>query len=894
MPAAPDDASHHPMRIPELETIYQTAPVGLGVLDGQLRFTRINERLAQMSGRPAAAHIGQPVATLLPGLAPQAQALLRQVLASGEPACDVELHFGASDAAGGERIWRAQFYPLRDEGGAVGGISLVAEDISERRRAELGLWRSEANLQLAMEAGGLATWEWELQDKALRLGDGWARILGAPPNQRSYGQWRALLHPDDLPATLAALEAHATGRADAYEAVFRVQRADGLWIWVAVRGRIVERDEQARPLRMIGVARDVSAQREAEEHLREQALLLQLAFDGIFSWSSDGGIESWNRGAEQQYGYTADEALGRSPHELLDTRFPVSRDDTMAQLDAHGVWRGELSHRAKDGTWRNVSAVMQRLGDGRGRVLEITRDITAAKAAREVLAQRERDLLHSQQRLQVALDAGRMAVWDWVPGAPTSFWSAEMYRLLGLPVDPSGIAAPDDFLQRVHPEDRAALDAKIANALARGGDYEAEFRVLRADGDARWLMSRGRVTHQDDAGEHSRIVGVSFDISERKRTEQTLLEADNRRTEFLAMLAHELRNPLAPISNVVRLLEKVGDDPERREAATQILRRQTAHMARLVDDLLEISRITQGRIELRMENVLVATCVFQAVEAARLLARQRQQTLAVDVPPSLDLVADPARLTQVVSNLVTNAVKYTPEGGTVAVSAMSESDEWVSIIVQDNGPGISPDLMPHLFEMFTQDRRTLDRSQGGLGIGLALVKRLTELHGGHVRCESTLGHGARFVVCLPRHGRREQLRGSSVSASSAQVPPMPLLVVDDNVDAAQTLATLLRLDGHRVEVAHDGEQALSAAQELRPKAVLLDLGLPRLDGLTVAQRLRADRRFDDTVLVAMSGYAQARDREATARAGFDAHFAKPVDLADIYRVIEAALARRGG
>jgi PAS domain S-box-containing protein len=483
-----------------------------------------------------------------------------------------------------------------------------------------------------------------------------------------------------------------------------------------------------------------------------------------------------------------------------------------------------------------------------------------------------------------------MGVWDWTPGASAAFWSPEIYKLLGLPRAPGDEPESFQFMQMIHPDDRAKLDAEIARVLAKGGDYEAEFRVVRADGEVRWLVSRGRVLHEDD-GRRSRMVGVNFDITERKLTEQAMQEADVRRTEFLAMLAHELRNPLAPIANAVRLLEKVGHIPERRDAAVQILRRQTTHVARLVDDLLEVSRITQGRIELRVENVLVATSVFQAVEAARPQARERRQTIDVDVPPTLDLVADPARLTQIISNLVTNAVKYTPEGGRIEIRAAPEPHDKLEIVVQDDGPGISPELQPTIFELFTQDRRTLDRSQGGLGIGLALVKRLTELHGGQVRYESRPDGrgGARFVVCLPRLGRREQLRGSPVTASSANLPPLPILVVDDNVDAAETLAALLRLDGHRVEVAFDGEQALAAALGLRPRVVLLDLGLPKLDGLAVARRLRGDHRFDQAVLVAMSGYAQAADREATAAAGFDGHLAKPVELSDVYQVIETAL-----
>jgi len=759
--------------MPELESIYRSAPVGLGVLDEELRFLRVNDRLAEMNGVPAAEHIGRLVTEVLPNLDPRLVDMLRGVLATGEPLRDVEVRGETPAQPGVQRVWIEQIGPMRDGAGRINALSVVAEEVTARRQAEASLKRSEETLSLAMEAAGLAVWEWNLPSNELKFGANWEQIIGHRVHEGQWLRegWHALMHDDDRPATNACIEAHVAGQSPVYECEYRLRHADGHWVWVASRGRVVEWDAQGRPLRMIGVGRDITQARENADRLRES----------------------------------------------------------------------------------------------------------------------ERDLRHWKERLQVALDAGRMGVWDWTPGSNT-FWSAEVYKLLGMPETDQ---APEafHFLQMVHPEDRAVLDAEVGRVLAKGGDYESEFRVVRADSQVRWLVSRGRVLH-DESGSNSRLVGVNFDITDRKMVEKALQEADTRRTEFLAMLAHELRNPLAPIVNAVRLLEIGGDEADRRDAATQILRRQTAHLARLVDDLLEASRITQGRIELRIENVLLATCAFQAVEAARPQAREQRQTLKVDIPPTLDLVADPARLTQIIANLVTNAVKYTPEGGDIEVLAQVEANDWLSIIVQDNGPGIAADLRPLVFELFTQDPRTLDRSRGGLGIGLALVKRLAELHGGHVRYESRADglDGARFVVCLPRNGRRNELRGSVVTSTSVRVPPLPVLVVDDNRDAAETLAALLRVDGHRVDVAYDGEQALVDVRSTHPKLVVLDLGLPRLDGLEVARRLRQDDRFQETILVAVSGYAQAADRVATAAAGFNGHLAKPVDLADLYRIVEEALA----
>ncbi|HEY1230997.1 MAG TPA: ATP-binding protein, partial [Ramlibacter sp.] len=308
----------------------------------------------------------------------------------------------------------------------------------------------------------------------------------------------------------------------------------------------------------------------------------------------------------------------------------------------------------------------------------------------------------------------------------------------------------------------------------------------------------------------------------------------------------------------------------------------------LVDDLLEVSRITQGRIELRMENLLVATAVHAAVETARPLAREKGQTIEVDVPHEVDLVADPARLTQILSNLIVNAVKYTRAGGHVRVTARAAGERFVEIEVADNGMGISPELLPRIFELFTQDRRTLDRSEGGLGLGLALVRRLVELHGGRVESASPgEGQGATFTVCLPRHGRRRELRANEAHDVPAHLAPASFLVVDDNRDAAETMAALLELDGHRVRLALDGPQALRLAEHEPPDVVLLDIGLPQMDGLEVARRMRQQPALSRTLIIGMSGYAQLQDRVAADAAGFDAHLAKPADVADVYRQIEA-------
>jgi CheY-like chemotaxis protein/two-component sensor histidine kinase len=312
-------------------------------------------------------------------------------------------------------------------------------------------------------------------------------------------------------------------------------------------------------------------------------------------------------------------------------------------------------------------------------------------------------------------------------------------------------------------------------------------------------------------------------------------------------------------------------------------------MTRLVDDLLEVSRATLGRIQLYKESILAASAVHAAVETVRPIMRERDQTLQLDVPHDIEITADQARLTQVLVNLLNNASKYTQPGGKIMVQVL-ETEEHVEIIVRDNGPGIPKELLPVVFELFTQAPTTIDRSRGGLGLGLALVKRLIELHGGRVKAESDgAGVGASFTVCLPRTERRRITRSIDSWPPNEAIAPTTFLVVDDNPDALDTLAVLLEADGHHVERARDGEEALSVARRFVPRVVILDIGLPKLDGWEVARRLRADPTTAGTVLIALSGYGQGNDRQTSRESGFDAHLLKPADLRAIYGTAHACM-----
>jgi PAS domain S-box-containing protein len=439
-------------------------------------------------------------------------------------------------------------------------------------------------------------------------------------------------------------------------------------------------------------------------------------------------------------------------------------------------------------------------------------------------------------------------------------------------------------------------------------DQEASrsvYRELQRDGFIRYdhlpLQNRnGRpvdvefVSNVYEEDDHQVVQCNIRDISERCRLQQQmkeqaaeLAEMDHRKDEFLAMLSHELRNPLAPILNAVQLLQRQKAGNSAQQKAQAIIERQVAQLRYLVDDLLDVSRAITGRIQLIREQIAVSSVVERALETVRPLIDQRKHELTVSLPPNpIWLHADAARLEQVVTNLLTNAVKYTGEGGHIALS-VQQADDKVELRVRDTGPGITPGLLPHVFELFTQGERSSDRTQGGLGIGLALAKRLVEMHDGSISVTSTLGRGSEFVVSLPVLLSHPPQPTTNEEAAEPSGPALRVLVIDDNVDAASALELLMQELGHVVRVAHTGPTGLATALDFRPNVVLLDIGLPELDGWEVAKRLRQHTILHEAVIVAVTGYGQNTDRQRSRKAGFDHYFVKPVDLKKLRQILVA-------
>ncbi|MGH9867831.1 MAG: aldehyde dehydrogenase family protein [Candidatus Polarisedimenticolia bacterium] len=501
------------------------------------------------------------------------------------------------------------------------------------------------------------------------------------------------------------------------------------------------------------------------------------------------------------------------------------------------------------------------------RMIGMVRDITAGVSALEAVRE-------SEGRFRILADNVPVLIWmNGLQGC--EFVNQECLRFLGWSMEQvTGMG----WVDCVHPDDRDAYLGSYERAMSERCPFDALVRLRRHDGEYRWFRSTGVPRLRDD-GALLGYVGCSNDVTELMRSQEAMRQADVQKDEFLALLAHELRNPLAPLRNGVFLLRQAGDDPAGRNKALGIMQRQLSHLTRLVDDLLDVSRITRGKLELRQEGVDVSQVLQESVESVRPFMESQGHTL--EMPPidgKLPVNGDRVRLVQIVSNLLHNAAKFTSTGGHIELRARRQGDHAV-ISVLDNGQGIPKDMLGTVFDIFFQapaGRLT----PKGLGIGLALVKRLVELHGGTVEARSEgEGRGSEFIVRLPLAEETREVRDSEAAGTEPLLASpgtgQRVLVVDDNEDIVASLTGVLEQMGCEVRSARDGEEALAEAERFRPGVVLMDLGMPRLDGLETARRLRQRPWGRDVLLVAITGWGQGTDRHRSRAAGFDHHMVKP-------------------
>jgi PAS domain S-box-containing protein len=486
----------------------------------------------------------------------------------------------------------------------------------------------------------------------------------------------------------------------------------------------------------------------------------------------------------------------------------------------------------------------------------------------------ERRLQVGEQRLRIALEAARLGTWEYLAESEELLTSAQCKAIYGL--DATDPFEYSDFLAAIVPDQRERVQNSAQQALAASTDYKEQYEVRWPDGSFHWVLAYGRPL-ADETGITTRMVGVSLDVTESVRSREAMELADRRKDEFLATLAHELRNPLAPIRQAVTVARSETASGAQRSWGLNVIDRQAAHMAVLLDDLLDISRITRGQLTLQKDWIGIGSVVEAALETAQPTIIAKGQRVRLNgSPESATVFVDPVRTAQMLSNVLINAAKYSGSGGEIVLSVELEP-KWLKFRVQDNGIGVASDMLERIFEMFTQLENDRARSGGGLGIGLALVRGLAELHGGTVIASSAgLGKGSEFLISLPRDASPVASAISSAPVAT-QVSSRRILIADDNQDALETLKLLLEMDGHQIQTAADGNAALALADQMVPEIMLLDLGMPGLSGFDLAARVRTRPWGSQITLIAITGWGQAEDRRRSLEAGFNHHLTKPID-----------------
>ena len=625
---------------------------------------------------------------------------------------------------------------------------------------------------------------------------------------------------------------------------------------------------------------DIIERRRAQlaEQVRADELMTTLASisDGVIRIDEGERVTYMNPVAEELIGWPSEQAEGHVLSDIFHVvdeakrrRIQFPSKNAVRYIHVFGASQ-DCVLVSKNGTERPVEGSVSPIRDVCGNVIGsvlVFRDIGERQ-------QHQAEMLESERRYRAIGESIDYGVWICDSAGRNTYASDSFLRLLGITQEDCSVYGWGNFL---HPDDIEATITDWKECVQTGARWYREQRFKGSDGNWHYILSRGVPVH-NEAGEITSWVGINLDISRLKQVEAELRVNDRRKDEFLAILAHELRNPLAPIVNSLQVLRFESIDAETLRQSRKMIERQVHHLVRLVDDLLDVSRIMRGKIELRWERLDLATVVARAVEIAKPMIDAKQHQLEIDVPPaSLPLQADAVRLAQSVANLLTNSAKYTPNGGRICVSGRRDGDQ-VILSVKDNGIGIDPDMLTHIFELFIQANQGLTKSQGGLGVGLTLVKSLIELHGGTVQAHSSgLGQGSEFVVMLPMALESSTRVDSDHSIPTASSTRLRLLVVDDNHDAASSLSVLLSLQGHEVKIAHSGIEAMEIVSTYIPHLILLDIGMPNMDGFEVTRRLREMPELDSTVIVALTGCGQPEDRRRAAEVGFDHHLMKPLE-----------------
>jgi PAS domain S-box-containing protein len=867
--------------------LVEQSPLGIYTVDSRFRLRNVSAG-ARPAFRNVQPLIGRDFAEVMrivwpEPFASEAISIFRHTLKTGEPYVSPGLTEKRNDTGVIESYeWQVNRVTLAD---GQYGVVCYFFDSTILQQANLSLRESEERFRALISA---------TSDVVFRMSPDWTEMRHLegrefiPDTREPSRTWlETYIPPDDRPQFMAAIRC-AIDAKSVFELEHRVIRGDGTVGWTASRA-IPMLDANGAILEWFGAARDITEGKEGERALRasEQKYrrLVESLRDAFVVVDMDGSIQDWNAAYREMLGYTDAELRELTYVDLTPPRWHAMEAHIVAEEvlpnDSSGVY--EKEYRRKDGSVFPVELRTHLLRDEAGQPQQmwaIVRDISARKQA-------EAALRESEDRFRTLAENMSQFAWMADDEGWIYWYNRRWYDYTGTTLDEM---QGWGWTKVHHPDHVERVVDSVRRAWETGDPWEDSFPLRGRDGEYRWFLARA-VPIRDETGTIVRWFGTNTDITVQRAAEEALREADRRKDEFLATLAHELRNPLAPIRQAAGIGLKPMATPAQVRWSLEIIERQVKHMALLLDDLLDVSRVTRGRLKLNRTRLTAREIVQAAVESARPHIDGRSHALEIVVPEDpLPLEGDPLRLAQAMSNLLTNAAKYTEPGGRIVISARRDG-EWIELVVEDDGIGIAPDQLEQVFEMFGQGAAPRHLTAGGLGIGLALSRALVTLHGGSLVARSAgIGQGAQFAVRLPAMHESRAAATASAARRLDGVPARRVLVVDDNVDAAESLAMLLRIDGHDVRTAHDGDAALREVEAFRPDVVLLDLGLPGMDGCETARRVRAGSGGEQVLLVAVTGWGQAEDRQRTRAAGFDHHLVKPLD-AESLPLILATLPR---